>query len=296
MEFDKNKIKLKIAISKIKEENDIVMENKTKNIFKTVATAIIGILLSTGVAFAGSKVVEKVWKTPEKIQLSSGDNEELTKIIEESKKENITEENVPEIIEESKEEIKEEVKEENKNGNLEKEIDNIGSIKDIQEWLKEVYVKKHEEISEKPNNDLMPDAINIVNTRVAGMYKTFDGEYVTTVNKKEVAENILDEKGISYESVFSSKVYMAINEDDGTIIDCANKINDEYHKVLVAENYEKMSSDEKSVLVGMGGITPAAFYLMNLYNQQEEYQEENNKSSEFLELKIEDAKKILKSK
>ena len=57
-----------------------------------------------------------------------------------------------------------------------------------------------------------------------------------------------------------------------------------------------MSSDEKSVLVGMGGITPAAFYLMNLYNQQEEYQEENNKSSEFLELKIEDAKKILKSK
>ena len=193
-------------------------------------------------------------------------------------------------------ETKEEVKEENKNGNLEKEIDNIGSIKDTQEWLKEVYVKKHEEISEKPNNDLMPDAINIVNTRVAGMYKTFDGEYVTTVNKKEAAENILDEKGISYESVFSSKVYMAINEDDGTIIDCANKINDEYHKVLVAENYEKMSSDEKSVLVGMGGITPAAFYLMNLYNQQEEYQEENNKSSEFLELKIEDAKKILKSK
>ena len=99
MEFDKNKIKLKIAISKIKEENDIVMENKTKNIFKTVATAIIGILLSTGVAFAGSKVVEKVWKTPEKIQLSSGDNEELTKITEESKKENITEEDAKKLVE-----------------------------------------------------------------------------------------------------------------------------------------------------------------------------------------------------
>ena len=97
MEFDKNKIKLKIAISKIKEENDIVMENKTKNIFKTVATAIIGILLSTGVVFAGSKVVEKVWKTPEKIQLSSGDNEELTKITEESKKENITEEDAKKV-------------------------------------------------------------------------------------------------------------------------------------------------------------------------------------------------------
>ena len=97
MEFDKNKIKLKIAISKIKEENDIVMENKTKNILKTVATAIIGILLSTGVAFAGSKVVEKVWKTPEKIQLSSGDDEELTKITEESKKENITEEDAKKV-------------------------------------------------------------------------------------------------------------------------------------------------------------------------------------------------------
>ena len=91
------KVKMKIAISKVKEENDIVMENKTKNIFKTVATAIIGILLSTGVAFAGSKVVKKVWKTPEKIQLSSGDNEELTKITEESKKENITEEDAKKV-------------------------------------------------------------------------------------------------------------------------------------------------------------------------------------------------------
>ena len=36
MEFNKNKIKTKIAISKIKEENDIVMEKKkTRNILKT---------------------------------------------------------------------------------------------------------------------------------------------------------------------------------------------------------------------------------------------------------------------
>ena len=34
MEFDKNKIKTKIDISKIKEENDIVMENKTKGILR----------------------------------------------------------------------------------------------------------------------------------------------------------------------------------------------------------------------------------------------------------------------
>ena len=97
MEFDKNKVKFKIAISKIKEENDIVMENKTKGIFKTVATALAGIVLSTGVVFAGTMVYENIWKTPEKIQLSSGDFEEITKITEESKKENMSEEKAKEI-------------------------------------------------------------------------------------------------------------------------------------------------------------------------------------------------------
>ena len=97
MEFDKNKVKFKIAISKIKEENDIVMENKTKSVFKTVATATIGILLSTGMVFAGTKVYENIWKTPEKVQITSGDYEELTKITEESKKENMTEEKAKEI-------------------------------------------------------------------------------------------------------------------------------------------------------------------------------------------------------
>ena len=97
MEFDKNKVKFKIAISKIKEENDIVMENKTKGIFKTVATALAGIVLSTGVVFAGTMVYENIWKTPEKIQLSSGDFEKITKITEESKKENMSEEKAKEI-------------------------------------------------------------------------------------------------------------------------------------------------------------------------------------------------------
>ena len=91
MEFDKNKVKLKIAISKIKEENDIVMEDKKRNIFKTVATATIGILLSTGFVFAGSKVIEKIWKKPEKIQNITYE------VTEESKKENITEEKAKEI-------------------------------------------------------------------------------------------------------------------------------------------------------------------------------------------------------
>lgn len=97
MDFDKNKIKTKIAISKIKEENDIVMENKTKGILKTVATALAGVILSTGVVFAGTMVYENIWKTPEKIELSSGDFEEITKITEESKKENMSEEKAKEI-------------------------------------------------------------------------------------------------------------------------------------------------------------------------------------------------------
>ena len=97
MKFDKNKVKFKIAISKIKEENDIVMGNKTKGIFKTVVTALAGIMFSTGVVFAGTMVYENIWKTPEKIQLSSGDFEKITKITEESKKENMTEEKAKEI-------------------------------------------------------------------------------------------------------------------------------------------------------------------------------------------------------
>ena len=97
MNFDTNKIKTKIAISKIKEENDIVMENKTKGILKTVVTATVGVILSTGVVFAGTMVYENIWKTPEKIELSSGDFEEITKITEESKKENMSEEKAKEI-------------------------------------------------------------------------------------------------------------------------------------------------------------------------------------------------------
>jgi hypothetical protein len=65
VEFDKDKVKFKIAISKIKEENDIVMKNRTRNIFKAIITAIAGIVLGTGVVFAGTKVYEKIWKEPE---------------------------------------------------------------------------------------------------------------------------------------------------------------------------------------------------------------------------------------
>ena len=74
MEFNKNIIKTKIAISKIKEENDIAMKNKVKGIIKTVATATIGTVITTGVVFAGTKVyenIEKIWKTPETYEITN---------------------------------------------------------------------------------------------------------------------------------------------------------------------------------------------------------------------------------
>ena len=89
MEFDKNKIKMKIAISKMSEE-DIVMENKTKNIIKTIITAITTLLLGSGVVYAGTVVYEKIWKTPEKVEAT-------IEITEKSKEENITEEEAKKI-------------------------------------------------------------------------------------------------------------------------------------------------------------------------------------------------------
>ena len=38
------------------------MENKAKGIFKTIATATVGVVLITGVVFAGTKVYENIEK------------------------------------------------------------------------------------------------------------------------------------------------------------------------------------------------------------------------------------------
>ena len=97
MEFDKNKIKLKIAISKIKKENDIVMESKTRKVLKTIGAVIAGVVLSTGVVFAGTKVYESIWKEPQKITADEMKNElPPENITDEEKKELITEEEAKE--------------------------------------------------------------------------------------------------------------------------------------------------------------------------------------------------------
>ena len=91
------KLKTKIAISQIKNEEEKAMNKKENFIFKNIGIAACVLMSLTGVVFAGSKVIENIWKTPEKVQISSGDLEEITKITEESKQENMTEEKAKEI-------------------------------------------------------------------------------------------------------------------------------------------------------------------------------------------------------
>lgn len=93
----KEKLKTKIAISQIKNEEEKDMNKKENFIFKNIGIAACVLMSLTGVVFAGSKVIENIWKTPEKVQISSGDLEEITKITEESKQENMTEEKAKEI-------------------------------------------------------------------------------------------------------------------------------------------------------------------------------------------------------
>lgn len=93
----KEKLKTKIAISQIKNEEEKAMNKKGNFIFKNIGIAACVLMSLTGVVFAGSKVIENIWKTPEKVQISSGDLEEITKITEESKQENMTEEKAKEI-------------------------------------------------------------------------------------------------------------------------------------------------------------------------------------------------------
>lgn len=84
------KVKMKIAISNVKEE-DIVMNKNRINIGKKIGIAACIVMTLSGVVYAGNKVIENVWKTPNKV-------ENLThEITEENKKENISEEQAKEL-------------------------------------------------------------------------------------------------------------------------------------------------------------------------------------------------------
>ena len=64
----KNKLKMKIAISQIKDEEKKAMNKKEKILFKNVGIAACVLMSLTGVVFAGNKVIEKVFKEPKKYE------------------------------------------------------------------------------------------------------------------------------------------------------------------------------------------------------------------------------------
>ena len=64
----KEKLKMKIAISQIKNEEEKAMNKKEKFIFKNIGIAACVLMSLTGVVFAGNKVIEKVFKEPKKYE------------------------------------------------------------------------------------------------------------------------------------------------------------------------------------------------------------------------------------
>lgn len=66
----KEKLKTQIAISQIKNEEKNAMNKNEKFVFKNIGIAACVIMSLTGVVFAGSKVVESIWKTPDTYEFS----------------------------------------------------------------------------------------------------------------------------------------------------------------------------------------------------------------------------------
>lgn len=92
----KEKVKLKIAISKVKEEGNIAMKNKNYNI-KKIAVVASFVLMFSGVGLATQKVIEKIWKEPEKVEKFYSEDRQTSEIVEEVKTKAITEEEAKEI-------------------------------------------------------------------------------------------------------------------------------------------------------------------------------------------------------
>ena len=67
------KARMKIAISNFVEEEKKMTKNK---LWKTVATFLLTIVITTGLVYATSVAYEKIWKEPEQYTLNSKITEE----------------------------------------------------------------------------------------------------------------------------------------------------------------------------------------------------------------------------
>lgn len=76
----KEKLKMKIAISQIKNEEEKAMNKKEKFVFKNIGIAACVLMSLTGVVFAGSKIIETVFKEPKKYESYNELIEELKQI------------------------------------------------------------------------------------------------------------------------------------------------------------------------------------------------------------------------
>lgn len=172
------------------------------------------------------------------------------------------------------------------------QIDNIESKDEALNWLKDLYIDKYEEVTGKDNN-LTPASIEIKDKNVSAIYEVANGQYVTQLDSPMATEQMLDAKGLNYKQGVPGRVYMVSIANNGTVVDCADKDANGYHKVIVSEYYQEMEGSE-SVLAEMGDVLPKTFELIGLYKQLEDYQKENNKYNEFIGNKIENAKESLK--
>lgn len=248
-----------------------------KKIADNIANGVLIQLLATGASLVavfsvGNKIISQpALPEPEKVST-----------VETVKPEETTKDATKDFREEMKVEIPE-------TEDPETEIDEIDSKEDTLRWLKDVYVDKYEEITGKEN--LSAYSIEILDKKVPAMYKTSDGQYITTIESPLAAEGILNQNGISYEEISGSSVYMVSIANNGTVIDCATKGVDGYHDVTIAEYYDEMKDSNNSVLAELGDITPKTFELMDLYSQLEE-----KPGNEFIENIISSTKENLKEK
>ena len=87
----KERVKLKIAISKEREKEERVMKD---SIYRKIAIVASIIFMFSGVAFAGQKIIEKIWREPEKVESFYGSEEKI--ITDEEKQKAISEEEAKE--------------------------------------------------------------------------------------------------------------------------------------------------------------------------------------------------------
>jgi len=75
------KVKMKIAISNVKEEDIVMNKSKLNIIAKGIGIAACIALSMTGVVFASSKIIESIWKNPEKVNPTYEIIDEIRKVL-----------------------------------------------------------------------------------------------------------------------------------------------------------------------------------------------------------------------